>query len=121
MNGIGHRAIKQLGVILMILVMTALLINKAVYIHVHVMPNGTVVTHAHPFSKTADSKQGQSHHHSNLEFFMFQALEILMLSSAVMLSLMLLSKGLERRWFTQEYHVPGIVPVNPGRAPPHCM
>ena len=105
----------------MILVMSALLVNKAVYIHVHVMPNGTVVTHAHPFNKAADSTQGKSHHHSNLEFFMFHALEILILSSAVVLALMNLSLRIDKRWFIEEYHIPGLIPVNQGRAPPHCI
>lgn len=115
-----HKTLKMLGVILMILLMTALLVNKAVYIHVHVLPDGSVVTHAHPFNKTADSPKGQSHHHSNLEFFMFQALEILILSSAMVLSLMILSKGLEKSWFIQEYHIPALIPLSPGRAPPFC-
>lgn len=121
MIGNIHKSIKQLGVVLMILVMATLLLNKAVYIHVHVMPNGTVLTHAHPFNKTADSTQGKSHHHSNLEFFMFQALEILILSSAVVLILMNLSQRIEKRWFIQDYHVPALIPISTGRAPPHCI
>ena len=116
-----HKSIKQLGVILMILVITALLVNKAVYIHVHVMPDGTVLTHAHPFNKTADSTQGKSHHHSNLELFMLLTLEILILSSAMVLALMIFSQAIENRWFIEEYDVLALIPISLGRAPPHCI
>ena len=121
MNGSLHNTMKQLSVGLMIFIMTVMLVNKLVYIHVHVLPNGTVVTHAHPFNKTTNSEQGQSHHHSNLEFFILHALEIMILSSAVVLTLMNLSRTIEKRWFIQEYHTPGLIPISPGRAPPHCM
>jgi len=102
----------------MILVMSAILVNKAVYIHVHVMPDGSVITHAHPFNKNADSDAGKSHHHSNLEFFMFQGLEILMLFAVLSAGLKKLSGEIKRRWFNLQLLSSGLIPIHQGRAPP---
>lgn len=110
--------IKQLSVGLMILIMAVLLVNKAVYTHLHVMPNGSVLTHAHPFNKTNDSKQGKSHHHSNLELFLIQGLELMMLFAAVVLTLISLDKEIEKRWFLRKYYITALIPLKQGRAPP---
>lgn len=51
--------------------------NKAVFLHVHKLNNGTIVEHAHPYEKSKDSNPFKSHHHSNAEYLFFQNLEIL--------------------------------------------
>lgn len=116
-----NKTIKQLTLGAMILIMAAMLVNKAVYIHVHVLPNGTLITHAHPFNKTPDSSQAQKHHHSSLEFFLFQGLELLMLTSLMVVVLMKLIKDLEKRWFVQKPFTADLCLLQPGRAPPPCM
>ncbi len=42
--------------------------NRGVYLHTHVLKNGLVVSHAHPFSKSSDSAPVKQHHHSNFEY-----------------------------------------------------
>ena len=116
-----NKIITQLILGAMILIMAALLVNKAVYIHVHVLPDGTLITHAHPFNKTSEPVKGQTHHHSSLEFFIFQGLELMMLTSMMALVLMKAIGDLEKRWFTREPFTLGQIDLQPGRAPPHCM
>ena len=121
MNGGLNKTIKGLTLAAMILIMAALLINNAVYTHIHVMPDGTMHTHAHPFSKTADSGKGQSHHHTNLEFFIFQGLDLLIITTMMVGILLIFSENGEKHWYVQKQFCTNLFPVNRGRAPPHCI
>ncbi len=44
-------------------VFSATLVNKALFQHSHLMPDGTVVVHAHPFERGDDSQTPENHHH----------------------------------------------------------
>lgn len=116
-----NKTIKQLTLGAMIIIMAAMLVNKAVYIHVHVLPDGTLITHAHPFNKTPDSSQSQKHQHSSLEFFLLQELELLMLTTIMVLVLVKVSRNLAKRWFVLKPVTAGLCLLQPGRAPPPCM
>ena len=121
MNRGLNKTIKGLTLAAMILIMAALLINNAVYTHVHVMPDGTMRTHAHPFSKAPDSSKGQSHKHTNLEFFIFQGLDLLMITTMMAGILISFSENGEKRWYVQKQFYTVLFPFNRGRAPPHCI
>lgn len=54
-----------------------LLANHAVYMHIHVLDNGFVITHAHPFDKTSDNELPKKHKHSPEEILFFSALSLL--------------------------------------------
>lgn len=56
--------------------MCLLIINKAVFLHSHVLADGTVISHAHPYQSTDDSKPFQSHHHTKAAFFLFNNIEL---------------------------------------------
>ena len=79
MNSRSRQWFKQIGTGLMILVIGIMLVNKTVYTHVHILPDGSVVTHAHPFSKNAESNNNTSHQHSSFDFFLLDLLEVLIL------------------------------------------
>ena len=113
--------IKHFGTGLMILVIALMLFNKAAYTHVHILPDGSLVTHAHPFSNQADGKKTTSHKHSSIEFFLLNLLEVLLLS-ALTASLLIYSISTTRfRLPVPGQLLPALVPVTPGRAPPACM
>ena len=57
--------------------MCLLIINKAVFLHSHVLADGTVISHAHPYPSTDDSKPFQSHHHTKAAFFLFDNIQLL--------------------------------------------
>ncbi len=75
-NTARNIAIKSIT-LLMIGVIGLLIVNKAVFLHVHKLNDGTIIEHAHPFSKSNDSNPIKSHHHSNADFLFFHNLEIL--------------------------------------------
>ena len=57
MKGRWHRILGKSTIGLLILVMGCLLVNQAIYTHTHVLPDGSLVSHAHPFSKKTDRKR----------------------------------------------------------------
>ena len=61
MTGIfGHRIERTLSILLIVAV-AALILNRVMYAHIHVLYNGSVVTHAHPFSKSTEGNPDSSH------------------------------------------------------------
>ena len=116
----GHRLKRTLS-ILLIIVMAALMINRVVYTHIHVLPNGSVVSHAHPFSKSNEGNPNSSHQHSNTQLFLMDQLDILMLFviAGFVLKQVLTSTGFKEP--VSDFLLPAFVPYSPGRAPPSCM
>jgi hypothetical protein len=103
---------------IMILVMGLMLVNNALYMHVHVLPNGKVCAHAHPFSKDAESVPGTAHHHSQADLNLFQALQLLFLLSYAALILRSTSLSGVLRPSSAEGRRSANLPPLPGRAPP---
>ncbi|MCP4313884.1 MAG: hypothetical protein GY790_21730 [Bacteroidetes bacterium] len=106
---------------IMILVMGALMVNKAIYTHVHLQPEGSIHSHAHPFNKSTENKSNSSHDHSGTELFLLDHLDILMLfvSAAFILKQLASRTGFNEP--TADRMLPAFVPLTPGRAPPYCM
>ncbi len=116
-----HRGILRMVSLILLLVMTILVFNNTVYTHVHVMPDGSLVTHAHPFQKGEDSGQGTGHQHSSSIYFLLDHFQILFFLIA--LSLTLLRPARNRRFVPDRESAvyPLLIHLRPGRDPPHCM
>lgn len=48
--------------------------NSVMNRHKHILPDGSVVYHAHPFSKSAEEESKKQHTHTDQELYFFQAL-----------------------------------------------
>jgi hypothetical protein len=86
--------------------------------HTHLLPDGSIVTHAHPFDRSGESESGESHQHSNLEFVLFQHLEILFFFAMISVGLKKISTGIKKFNFIPALHFSTIIFAKPGRAPP---
>lgn len=121
MNSRKREWFKQFGTGLMILIIGIMLVNKAVYTHVHILPGGSLVTHAHPFSNSNESNKNSSHQHSSLELYLLDILEVLILC-AIAASILRPSTSISiLREANSDSLLPVLVPAAPGRAPPACM
>lgn len=116
----GHR-LKGIISILLIAVMTTLMLNRLVYIHVHILPDGTGISHAHPFSKNNTGNPGNSHQHSNMELYLLDQLDtlILVLLAACILKPFATISGLQKP--INELLLTAHVFQHQGRAPPSSM
>ncbi len=75
-----HRVKKKIS-FLIIGLMGLMIINKVIFLHSHVMKDGTVVTHAHPYKSASDSKPLNSHQHTKAAFCFFDHFQLLFLST----------------------------------------
>ncbi|MBN2350639.1 MAG: hypothetical protein JXJ22_17515 [Bacteroidales bacterium] len=62
---------------LLVSIMVIMVANQAVFTHSHVLSNGQVISHAHPYDKNNDTKPFKSHHHSKSEILFFENLKTL--------------------------------------------
>lgn len=91
------------GVAIMLLcLVTAITINNAVYLHSHIVDNNTVITHAHPFSKSADNLPFKTHKHTDFEYTITQGFGFFLLSSVVAISLLTIVKRVQYYQFTEK-------------------
>ena len=108
----------ELVTFLMIGMMGMLIVHKAMFMHSHRLSNGTVIAHAHPYSKTNDSKPYKSHKHTEAELLYFQNIEILFLFVIVTFALLNFAKKVKNSFFRiTEYTLCCIIQYK-GRAPP---
>ena len=103
---------------MLIVIMGSLLLNQALYTHVHVLPDGSIVSHAHPFQKTQQSDKGSSHQHSTLEFFLLENLQILFLVGTISMVLISLASEIQKVCVANRKYIPAQLVPLPGRAPP---
>ncbi len=57
---------------LMIGIMGFIISNKAFFMHMHKMTNGSIIVHAHPFDKSSDTAPFKTHQHTKAGFLFFQ-------------------------------------------------
>ncbi len=108
----------KLVILLLTGVMGLLIANKATFMHVHKLSDGTIIVHAHPYDKSHDSKPYKSHQHTKAEFIFFQNLEILFL--VVFLSLTLIALVKKEKVLFELITIPDLSYINlrKSRAPP---
>lgn len=102
----------------MILLLGICIANKGINTHSHKLENGTVVTHAHPYNKAKDSQPFKTHHHTSFEFLLLEGLNVLFLSTFLIL-ISLIAFKIIRPYFDRKilyFHLSA--PLNFGRAPP---
>lgn len=53
------------------------LITSYSFLHIHIDDDGNIVTHSHPYGHNSDKSSGfPSHHHSNVEFYVFNSASV---------------------------------------------
>ena len=63
---------RKVLLVILILPLFGLLFTNTVYMHQHVLPDGTIVEHAHYHrSESSSESGGQDHHHTEKEFLLY--------------------------------------------------
>jgi hypothetical protein len=83
MNTGTRNTITRISAYFMLLLISCLIANNALYIHRHIGEDGSVVSHAHPYSKHNDSVPGNKHEHSKSELVFIGLTDILVLVAIV--------------------------------------
>lgn len=95
-----------------------LIVNEAVFLHIHKLDDGTIIEHAHPYNKSADSQPLKSHHHTNAERLFFQHLKVLFLVTFLTLVLFTLVIKEKVTFGLITNHAYNCINLQEGRAPP---
>ncbi len=105
---------------LLVALFTLQVSNRTVFIHSHHLPDGRVVTHAHPYDKGNDKDPYKTHHHSLAQFYLLNSLDLLFFSFTALASLIAVF-GLIRHYLPtlKGYPNPSLHPRT-GRSPP-CL
>jgi len=67
-------------VFLIVGLMGLMMINKAIFLHSHVLDAKTTIIHAHPFGSSEDSQPNNKNHHTKTAFYFYENLDLLFLS-----------------------------------------
>lgn len=104
--------------ILSIVLTFMLLANYAVYMHMHVLDNGFVVTHAHPFDKTSDNELPKKHKHSPEEILFLTTLGLFFLGFILIVGWKLQELKSYKFVYREFAYCISVPNLNSGRAPP---
>ena len=110
--------LKKLFVFLVMALMVITIGNRVLFTHVHILPDGTQVTHAHPFNTEKGDSQKSQHNHTGAELFFLANLEVL-ITLAIVGSGIILSIHGHILPIQQLVKINSAVQLSPnGRAPP---
>lgn len=121
MDEVFGQRLKGILSILLIIVMAALLVNKVVYTHIHILPDGSVIDHAHPYSKSTENKPGATHQHSNMILFLLDQMDVLILCATAAFVKKQFAPFSSFREPVSDRLLPAFVVPSHGRAPPVCI
>ncbi len=103
---------------LLIGIMVIMIANQAVFTHFHLLSNGLVITHAHPYNKNSDKAPFKKHHHSSAEYVLLKQVRILFIGFTVSISFFLFSKKFSYIENLILSYSSGFSIVYTGRSPP---
>jgi hypothetical protein len=82
MSNIKNYMLSRILSLMLIGIVGIYMYSQAVYTHQHILKDGTIITHAHPYDKS-DSKPFKSHHHSQSELILLSVLKVLFFTSSI--------------------------------------
>lgn len=105
-------------VILLIFIFADQVFNKIIYLHTHILDSGTVVTHAHPFDKGADTEPVKGHQHTQEQIIFLDNIQFLFLVFFTILTLLIFAGEKHRFNNTVSLYPVSSPYTHYGRAPP---
>ncbi len=69
--------IKKIVAIILIGLFAMFITNKAIFMHVHKLDDGSIIIHSHLYNKSENKAPNKTHHHSKTELLFFQSFELL--------------------------------------------
>lgn len=95
-----------------------LLTNNAVFIHIHKLPDGNIIIHAHPYNKAENTSSDTQHQHTDFELFILQQLQTLLVLSFIAFALFKIFFFLKKELYFANRLTHLFFRLNLSRAPP---
>ncbi len=105
MKVVAVSTIKKITAIALIGIIALITINNATFYHFHKQPDGNIVAHAHPYSKSSQNQDPiQSHKHTQQEFLFLNSLLLLFSVGLLFFSSLLFeAKPLEQVYYRSAF------------------
>jgi len=116
-RGVNNISLKVIAILLFGL-MCLMILDKAFFLHTHKLSDGTIIVHAHPYNKSADSKPFKTHHHSDTIFHFYHVVNLLFLTAFLTFTLAVSFKKVKCLSFQSKITSCRFVSYKKGRAPP---
>ncbi len=117
-------AIRIVMVWLTLVSLSLLLINNSVFLHIHKLDDGSIISHAHPFKTSDKTSSGEARHqHSLNEILIYQILDsvtMLLIVFAVVEALIPVTRHLAQFYFYSPYKK-DVISGYSIRPPPFCL
>ena len=104
--------------LLMASVIVLLIANKSLFTHTHILNDGTVIVHAHPYNKANSKDSAIPHSHTSIELHFLQVLSDLFVIAMGITSILLVLGFAKRLIYCFESIGSVAFRSYPGRAPP---
>lgn len=98
--------------------MVIMVANQTVFTHVHLLSNGQVISHAHPYNKNDDAKPFKSHHHTKSEILFLENIKILFPVIYLLLTAFIFLQEVMYFIYPSFKIYPAIILIKTGRSPP---
>lgn len=105
-------------VIVQITLVGLIALNNALFIHRHILPNGDIVTHAHPYKKSGDTAPFKTHTHTTSELFLLAGLSKLLVIFSIAVATVLFARFLKQNTGGSDRSFTLFLSTLRGRAPP---
>lgn len=103
---------------LMIVLFALQVANRAVYVHNHILANGQIISHAHPYNKTDDPGPFKHHQHTQSEIIYLENQQLLFPFIFLLLALLFLTRKEYHTEHIASEYVPELINLQKGRSPP---
>ena len=121
MFGLIRHKLKQPIALMLAGIVILLALNNSFFLHAHKMADGSIVYHAHPFSKHNDTNPLKTHQHGAIDMVLLNSLSLFVFALALVVAVIAIEKvriyiPLKITGFRQDYYIH----LN-GRAPPSAF
>lgn len=94
--------------------------NYAYFKHTHVLDNGNIITHAHPYTSNSSDASEPKHDHTKGELIFLSGLSLLLQTYVFSATFHLDTTDILRNEQEVRTHIPRFISSFKGRAPPDC-
>lgn len=117
-NKLRYKFILKIISVVFILAIAFQLVNKTFYTHTHVLANGKVVTHSHPYNKSNDQAPVKTHHHTTFDITVIEQVNLLFLIIFIVLAIIIAKPLIFYTALKQILYIYYFKFTYTGRAPP---
>ncbi len=114
----NKKEVIRLVAMLLITLYAIQVFNYSFYLHTHMLDQGKLITHAHPYNKNTDEGPVKEHKHTWNQILILETLDFIFPLVFLVLALIGIERGYVYLWDQMMEIRPACITLHRGRAPP---